>query len=56
VGDVAEPNRAIRPDGGLLTIADLSAPGTNRWVVRRKAVVVAAIRGGLLTLEEACNR
>jgi Protein of unknown function (DUF1153) len=56
VGDVADPRRPTRPDGGLLTLADLPAPGTKRWVIRRKAVVVAAIRGGLLTLEEACNR
>ncbi len=27
-----------------------------RWVIRRKAEVVAAVRGGLLSLEEACNR
>jgi hypothetical protein len=25
-------------------------------VTRRKAVVVAAVRGGLLTMEEACDR
>ena len=55
-GDVAEPRHPIRPDGGLLTIADLPAPGTKRWVIRRKAIVVAAIRGGLLTLEEARTR
>lgn len=46
----------IGPDGSPLTIADLPMPGTKRWVVRRKAEVVAAVRGGLLSLEEACNR
>jgi len=46
----------IGPDGGVLTIADLPAPETKRWVIRRKAVVVAAVRGGLLTLAEACTR
>jgi Protein of unknown function (DUF1153) len=46
----------IGPDGNLLTIADLPAPETKRWVIRRKSVVVAALRGGLLTLEEACTR
>ena len=55
-GGMAEPRRTIRPDGALLTIADLPAPETKRWVIRRKAIVVAAIRGGLLTLEEARNR
>ena len=46
----------IGPDGSPLTIADLPTPGTRRWVIRRKAEVVAAVRGGLLTLEEACAR
>jgi hypothetical protein len=27
-----------------------------RWVIRRKAEVVAAVRGGLLTPEGACSR
>lgn len=44
------------PDGGPLTIADLPTPGTKRWVMRRKAEVVAAVRGGLLSLEEAGAR
>jgi hypothetical protein len=46
----------IGPDGSPLTLADLPAPGTKRWVIRRKAEVVAAVRGGLLSLEEACSR
>ena len=46
----------IGPDGSQLTIADLPAPETKRWVIRRKAVIVAAVRGGLLTLAEACTR
>ena len=45
------------PDGSPLTIADLPPPGTTkRWVIRRKAQVVAAVRGGLLSLDEACSR
>ena len=46
----------IGPDGSPLTIADLPPPATKRWVIRRKAEVVAAVRGGLLSLEEACAR
>jgi len=46
----------IGPDGSPLTVADLPAPGVNRWVIRRKAEVIAAVRGGLLSLEEACSR
>ena len=49
-------NYVIGPDGSPLTIADLPPPGTRRWVIRRKAEVVAAVRGGLLTLEDACSR
>ena len=46
----------IGPDGSPLTIADLPPTSTKRWVIRRKAEVVAAVRGGLLSLEEACAR
>ena len=54
---MTEPHRprvkyVIGPDGSPLTIADLPAPGTRRWVIRRKAEVVAAVRGGLLSLDE----
>jgi len=34
----------------------LPAPDTKRWVARRKAVIVNAVRNGALTLEEACQR
>ena len=46
----------IGPDGSPLTIADLPPSSTRRWVIRCKAEVVAAVRGGLLSLEEACQR
>lgn len=49
-------NYVIGPDGTPLTIADLPPKNTRRWVIRRKAEVVAAVRGGLITLEEACDR
>ena len=39
-----------------LTIADLPAPTTNRWVIRRKAEVLAAVHGGLVSLEDVCSR
>jgi hypothetical protein len=44
------------PDGAPLTMNDLPKIGTTRWVVRRKAIVVSAVVGGLLTIEEACKR
>ena len=46
----------IGPTGAPLTLADLPPANTQRWVIRRKAEVVAAVRGGLLSLEEACSR
>jgi hypothetical protein len=49
-------NYVIGPDGSPLSIADLPAPDIRRWVVSRKAQVVAAVRGGLLTLDEVCDR
>ncbi len=50
------PAVAIGPAGQPLTLADLPPAGTKRWVVRRKAEVVAGVRAGLITLEEACQR
>ena len=41
----------IGPDGSPLTIADLPPTSTRRWVIRRKAEVVAAVLGGHLSLE-----
>jgi hypothetical protein len=46
----------IGPTGAPLTLADLPPPNTQRWVIRRKAEVVAAVRGGLLSLDDACAR
>ena len=44
------PKYVIEYDGSPLTIENLPAPGMKRWVIRRKAEVVTAVRGGLLTL------
>ena len=46
----------VGPDGSPLTLSDLPPPDIRRWVPRRKAEVVAAVRGGLLTLDDACAR
>src|SRR3954451_11096115 len=35
---------------------DLPPPNTKRWVARRKAVVVNAVRTGAISLEEVCRR
>lgn len=57
--DSERPGRGkniIGPAGVPLTIDDLPPPDTTRWVIRRKAEVVAGVRNGLISLEEACNR
>jgi hypothetical protein len=46
----------IGPNGDILTKDDLPPANTKRWVMRRKAEVVVAVRGGLLTLDDACRR
>ncbi len=46
----------IGPTGAPLTIRDLPPPNTGRWVIRRKAEVVAAVRGGLISLDDALDR
>jgi hypothetical protein len=46
----------IGPNGDVITKADLPPANTKRWVIRRKAEVVVAVRGGLLTLDDACQR
>jgi hypothetical protein len=38
------------------TTIDLPPPDTKRWVARRKAVVVNAVRSGAISLEEVCRR
>lgn len=44
------------PDGRPLTLEDLPKPGITRWVTRRKAEVVAAVTGGLLSEKAARER
>lgn len=39
-----------------MTMADLPPRDTSRWVSRRKASVVAAVHGGLISLDDACRR
>ena len=35
---------------------ELPPPDTKRWVTRRKAVIVNAVRTGVISLEEVCRR
>lgn len=50
------PAQVIGPLGEPLTLDDLPSPCTKRWVMRRKAEVVAAVNGGLLTIDEVLER
>lgn len=50
------PAQVIGPFGEPLSLADLPQDNMTRWVIRRKAEVVAAVGGGLLSLEDACSR
>ena len=46
----------VGPTGSALTLADLPPANTDRWVIRRKAEVVAAVRGGLISLDDALTK
>ena len=46
----------IGPTGSPLALSDLPPVDTQRWVIRRKAEVVAAVQGGLLSLDDVCER
>ncbi|WP_267394229.1 MULTISPECIES: DUF1153 domain-containing protein [unclassified Sphingomonas] len=50
------PAKVIGPLGESLTLDSLPPPSTTRWVVRRKAEVVAAVNGGLLSVDDVCAR
>ncbi len=52
----APMRRVLAPDGTVLTLANLPSPDAQRWVASRKAIVVAAVRGGLLSMSDACAR
>lgn len=50
-----KPAEVVGPLGEPLTLDSLPPANTRRWVVRRKAEVVAAVNGGLLTIDEVCQ-
>ena len=54
--DTIRPMAVTGPLGERMTRADLPARNTMRWIARRKAEVVAAVSGGLLSISEACER
>jgi hypothetical protein len=48
--------RIIGPFAEVLTRETLPPPSTTRWVASRKAQVVAAVEGGLMTIDEVMTR
>ncbi len=52
----SRPNGVTGPTGKPLTVESLPPLDTKRWVIRRKAEVVAAVCNGLIGLDEACER
>ncbi len=50
------PRQIALPDGTILSRADLPPPDTRRWVASRKAIVVKAVKYGLLSESEAKER
>ena len=46
----------IGPDGTPIKLDDLPPHGFKDWQPRHKAMVVAAVRHGLITVDQACAR
>tara|TARA_Y100001970_G_C13627794_1_gene552693 strand:- start:15 stop:284 length:270 start_codon:yes stop_codon:yes gene_type:complete len=39
-----------------INLSDLPPSNTKRWVIKRKAIVVDAVKSGVLSLDEACTK
>ena len=39
-----------------ISINDLPPSNTKRWVIKRKALVVDAVKAGILSLDDACSK
>ncbi len=53
---VGRPRAVTLPDGTVMTLGDLPAPDTQRWVASRKLAVVRGVVYGLISQEDACKR
>ncbi len=51
----SRPESVIGPLGQPMTLKDLPPRETRRWIAHRKAELVAAVAGGLLTVDEVCE-
>ncbi len=52
----SRPRSVIGPTGEPLALDNLPPPNLKRWIARRKAELVAAVRAGLIDLDDACTR
>jgi hypothetical protein len=48
--------RGLNGSGDASPFDGLPPANTRRWVIRRKAEVVAAVRSGTISLDDACSR
>ncbi len=46
----------IAPNSQVPTLSDLPSPDIKRWRIQHKAIVVTAVRTGLISVAEACAR
>ena len=51
-----ESSSSLHRASGEYRDVDLPPPDTKRWVTRRKAVIVTAVRTGVISLQEVCRR
>lgn len=49
-------SEALSSTSRPMSLSDLPPADTTRWVPRRKAEVVAGVRTGIITLDDACKR
>ena len=52
----SKTRHAIGPEGRPVTLDDLPPADIKRWVMYRKAEVVAAVRGGRISRSAVCRR
>ena len=50
----ANSNVSIIDHKQTMMLKELPPPNTKRWVIRRKAAVVAAVKNGAITLDDVC--
>ncbi len=51
-----DPIRPVESGNETLTLSDLPSPSIKRWHIRHKALVITAVRTGLIGVAEACAR